>query len=373
MAEQPGFQREFWRGRRVFLTGHTGFKGAWLSLMLKELGAETWGFALPPSGECLFRAAAVHETLAGSTLADVQSRDAVASALQAAEPEIVLHLAAQALVRPSYVDPVGTYATNVMGTVHVLEAARTCSSVRAVVVVTSDKCYENREWVWGYREDEAMGGYDPYSNSKGCAELVCSAYRRSFFQQGARLGSGRAGNVVGGGDYAEDRLIPDLVRAARGGRETLIRNPGAVRPWQHVLEPLTGYLQLAEALAGPEGPRFADGWNFGPNSGAERTVGEVADAVCRLWGRGARWTRDSAPQPHEATFLKLDSSKARQVLRWRPVWDFDETMTRTLEWYGAAEEGHDMRAMSLSQITQYLQALPSAMRADGQASAASHG
>jgi CDP-glucose 4,6-dehydratase len=208
-----------------------------------------------------------------------------------------------------------------------------------------------------------MGGYDPYSNSKGCAELVCSAYRRSYFQQGTNLASGRAGNVVGGGDYAEDRLIPDLVKAARTRRETLIRNPGAVRPWQHVLEPLTGYLQLAEALAGPDGTQFAGGWNFGPNSGSERTVGEVADAVCRLWEKGARWTRDARPQPHEATFLKLDSSKARQILRWSPVWGFDETMSRTLEWYGAAEKGRDMHALSLGQIAQYLQALPSAINA----------
>lgn len=345
----------FWRGRRVFVTGHTGFKGAWLCLLLTRWGAEVHGFALAPAAGDLFNTAAVEGALARSTIGDVRDLADVEGAINAAEPEIVLHLAAQALVRPSYDDPIGTYATNVMGTVHVLDAVRRRASVRAAVVVTSDKCYENREWVWGYREDEPMGGYDPYSNSKGCAELATSAYRRSFFGRDgtARLGSGRAGNVIGGGDWAADRLVPDLIRAVRAGRSTLIRNPAAIRPWQHVLEPLAGYLALAEALCGAEGADYAEGFNFGPEPGSERTVGEIADAVCARWGAGAGWTRDTGAHVHEAHFLKLDSSKARARLGWRPRWAFERTLDETVGWYRAQADGRDMADFTLNQIDRY--------------------
>ena len=350
----PALDKNFWRGRDVLVTGHTGFKGSWLCLLLHSLGARLHGYALPPQPGTVFEAANVSHILRSQVLSDVCDLTRLTAAMTVAKPSVVLHLAAQALVRLSYQDPVSTYATNVMGTVNVLEAVRRLGSVESVVIVTSDKCYENREWVWGYRENEAMGGHDPYSNSKGCAELVVSAYRRSFFDRGSpRIASGRAGNVVGGGDRARDRLVPDLVAAAHAGHETSIRNPSAVRPWQHVLEPLTGYIQLAQKLAGAGGACFADGWNFGPDEGAERTVADVADAVCRYWGHGARWTRDLDPQPHEAHFLKLDSSNARQLLGWRAVWDFEDTFRETVAWYRACVEGLDMSAFTLAQIASY--------------------
>ena len=273
--------RAFWQGRKVFLTGHTGFKGGWCVLALASLGAEVHGYALAPETLGIYTTARLDGLMASSTIADVADAAHLASALAQSQAEIVLHMAAQPLVRASYVDPLETYRTNVMGTAHVLEAVRRCASVAAVVCVTSDKCYENREWVWGYREDELMGGYDPYSSSKGCAELLVSSWRRSFFATGAALASGRAGNVVGGGDWSSDRLIPDLIRAARQDRPAAIRNPAAVRPWQHALEAVFGYLALAERLTAPRGRDFATGWNFGPDSDAERTVGDVADTLGR--------------------------------------------------------------------------------------------
>lgn len=349
----------FWKGRRVFLTGHTGFKGSWLSLWLQSLGAEVSGYALAPSTTpALFDLARVGEGMT-STFGDVRDLAGLTTALRASKPEIVLHLAAQALVRASYVDPVATYATNVMGTVHLLEAVRVTPGIKAVVVVTSDKCYENREWLWGYREDEPMGGYDPYSNSKGCSELVVGAYRRSFFhpdrhaEHGVAIASARAGNVIGGGDWAEDRLVPDILRAFEEVRPAVIRSPNAVRPWQHVLEPLSGYLQLAEALF-QQGPAFAEGWNFGPTEADARPVCSVVEALASGWGDGAAFKVEaSGDSLHEAHLLKLDISKARARLKWQPRWNLDTCLSSIVAWHRAYLSGADMKAATLDQISAF--------------------
>lgn len=348
----------FWAGRRVFMTGHTGFKGAWLSMWLHKLGAELSGYALAPSTQpSLFEAARVGSLLQ-SQIGDIRDAAALSAALRSAQPEVVFHLAAQPLVRLSYRDPVSTYSTNVMGTVHLLEAVRQCPSVRAVVVVTSDKCYENREWEWGYRENEPMGGHDPYSNSKGCTELVVSAYRSSYFNpahyadHGVALASGRAGNVIGGGDWAEDRLIPDFIRAIAAGQVLNIRSPHAIRPWQHVLEPLSGYLRLAEKLV-QEGAIYAQGWNFGPNDEDAKPVAWIVDQLVQRWGRGAAWQLDANPHPHEAHYLKLDISKARMRLDWHPRWTLLQTLEHLVTWYSAHLEGADMQPLSLQQIEAY--------------------
>jgi CDP-glucose 4,6-dehydratase len=356
--EALGMNPAFWRGKRVFLTGHTGFKGSWLSLWLQSLGAQVTGFALaPPSQPSLFETAQVAQGME-SLRGDIRDAAALQAAMQAARPDIVIHMAAQALVRYSYANPVETYSTNVMGLVHLFEAVRATPGVRAVVNVTSDKCYENREWPWGYRENEAMGGYDPYSNSKGCAELVTSAYRSSFFnperhaEHGIALGSGRAGNVIGGGDWAEDRLIPDMVRAIGAGRPVRIRSPHAIRPWQHVLEPLSGYLALAERLY-TDGPGFAEGFNFGPHDVDARPVQWIVERLCQSWGAGASWELDEAPQPHEAHYLKLDCSKARSRLDWQPRWQLGQTIDHIVAWHKAHAAGLDMRAFTLAQIDTY--------------------
>ena len=344
----------FWRGRRVFLTGHTGFKGSWLALWLQSLGAEVHGFALEPATQPdLFTAARVEPGLASSTIADVRDLAALRAAMQACRPEVVLHLAAQPLVRASYDDPVGTYATNVMGTVHLLEAVRATPGVRSVVVVTTDKCYENREWAWGYREDEPMGGRDPYSNSKGCAELVCASYRASFLAAGGvALATARAGNVIGGGDWASDRLVPDLLRAFERGAPAVIRHPDAVRPWQHVLEPLSGYLMLAQALW-ENGDAYAEGWNFGPRDEDARPVRWIVRRMADVWGPDARWELDTREQPHEARLLKLDISKARQRLHWTPRWTLGEALHRIVDWHQAWRRHDDMRAACLRDIADY--------------------
>jgi CDP-glucose 4,6-dehydratase len=346
----------FWRGRRVFLTGHTGFKGGWLSLWLQDLGAQVTGFALaPPTRPSLFALARVGEGMRSIT-GDVRDGAAVRAAMIEARPEIVIHMAAQSLVRASYANPVETYAVNVMGLVNVLEAARATPGLRAIVNVTSDKCYENREWAWGYRENEAMGGYDPYSSSKGCAELITAAYRRSYFSgAGPALASGRAGNVIGGGDWADDRLIPDIMRAIAAGDSVPIRNPHAVRPWQHVLEPLRGYLTLAERLYA-HGAEFAEGWNFGPADEDAQPVQKIVERLTRAWGEGASWRLDGAPQPHEATFLKLDCSKARAKLGWTPRWGLDAALESIVNWHKSAMSGADMRAVTLDQIAAYINA-----------------
>lgn len=348
----------FWQGKRVFLTGHTGFKGGWLSLWLQQLGAKVTGYALEaPTTPSLFEVAGVARGMV-SIIGDVRDGEALKRAMAQARPEIVIHMAAQPLVRYSYVNPVETYATNVMGVVNLLEAVRATPGVRSVVNVTSDKCYENREWPWGYRENEAMGGYDPYSNSKGCAELVTAGYRSSFFnaekyaEHGIALGSGRAGNVIGGGDWAMDRLIPDMLRAIGAGQPVMIRNPHSIRPWQHVLEPLSGYLTLAEKLY-TEGPVHAEGWNFGPHDTDAKPVEWIIERMTQEWGAGASWSLDGQDHPHEATYLKLDCSKARGQLGWHPRWDIGQTIAKIVEWHKACDQGADMRAMTLAQITTY--------------------
>ncbi len=348
--------RDFWSGKRVFLTGHTGFKGSWLTLWLREMGAQVAGYALePPSTPSLFEKARAAEGIE-HTIADIRDGDRLTAALTAFAPDIVIHMAAQSLVRLSYDDPVGTYGTNVMGTVNLFEAARAADSVRVIVNITSDKCYENREWVWGYRESDAMGGYDPYSSSKGCAELVAGAYARSFFRPGAGgpvLASGRAGNVIGGGDWAKDRLVPDIMRAWAAGEAVQIRCPDAVRPWQHVLEPLRGYLILAERLW-DDGAGFEGGWNFGPHAGDVQPVRGVLGLLQNELGDGLRWDdRSGGNAPHEAGLLRLDISKAEHVLGWRPAWGLEQALRATAQWYRADKESQDMRAVTLQQISDY--------------------
>lgn len=349
----------FWKGRRVLVTGHTGFKGSWLCLWLKELGAHVVGYALPPpTTPSLFDAARVSARMI-SVIADIRDCDRLSAAIAEHKPEIIFHLAAQSLVRASYDNPVETYSTNVMGTVHLLDAVRRIEGVRAVVNITSDKCYENREWVWGYRESDPMGGYDPYSNSKGCAELVTAAFRSSYFspkehaRHGLALASARAGNVIGGGDWAKDRLIPDVLTAFAAGRPAVIRNPQAIRPWQHVLEPVHGYLLLAERLCSG-GPGFAEAWNFGPSDDDARSVEWVVKQLAAAWGDGARWAVDGGAHPHEAQYLKLDCSRARSRLGWRPRVQLPMALAATVEWYRLFGEGKDMAAVSLNQIERYM-------------------
>ncbi|CAN5379066.1 CDP-glucose 4,6-dehydratase [soil metagenome] len=347
--------RVFWAGRRVLVTGHTGFKGAWLTLWLRSLGAEVAGYALPPPTEpSLYETAHVGDGIA-SRLADIGNRPAIAEAFAAHRPEVVFHLAAQSLVRRSYDDPIGTFATNVMGTLHVLDAVRATGGVAAVVVATSDKCYDNREWAWSYRENDAMGGHDPYSASKGAAELAVAAYRESFFSAAgtARVATARAGNVIGGGDWAPDRLVPDVVRAAKEGRPVVIRYPAATRPWQHVLDALHGYLILAERLAADEGPAYARGWNFGPAAEDAMPVSTMVDRLCVLLGASAGWTVDSTPQPPEAEALMLDSSLARRRLGWRPRLSLNAALASIAEWHHNFDAGADMRAVSLAQIARF--------------------
>jgi CDP-glucose 4,6-dehydratase len=357
---EPSFDGVF-QDRRVFLTGHTGFKGSWLALWLAELGAEVHGYALaPPTRPNLFEQAEVEPRLAAHHLADVRDLEALRRAVREAEPEIVFHLAAQSLVRESYREPRETYEVNVMGTVNLLEAVRGVDSVRVCQVVTSDKCYENHEWAYAYRENDALGGYDPYSSSKGCTELVVSAYRRSFFAagQGAprlSLASARAGNVIGGGDRAADRIIPDCIRALEAGRPIAVRNPHAVRPWQHVLEPLGGYLLLAaRQFQAPE--RFSDAWNFGPSAAGNLTVRQIVELVLAEWGRGEWESGLSTEQavPHEANFLKLDITRANNLLGWYPVHSVAEAVRATVEWYRELHDSaRDAGELCLRQIDDY--------------------
>jgi CDP-glucose 4,6-dehydratase len=344
--------KNFFLGKKVFITGHTGFKGSWLCLWLSSMGAHVTGYALdPPTEPNLFTLARVAE-LVKSRIADVRDAECLAHAMAEAQPEIVIHMAAQPLVRDSYIIPVETYATNVMGTVHLLEAVRGCPSVKAVVNVTTDKCYENREWIWGYRENEPMGGFDPYSSSKGCSELVTAAYRNSYFKRSVALASARAGNVIGGGDWATDRLIPDCISALLAGDPVRIRNPHAIRPWQHVLEPLSGYLLLAQKLH-EKGTEYAEGWNFGPTDDDAKPVEWIVDRMCTLWGNGARFEIDAGDHPHEAHYLKLDCSKARMRLGWQPRWNLEKALDSIIEWTTVYRSEGDLRRCCLEQIDSF--------------------
>ena len=350
--------REFWKGRRVFLTGHTGFKGSWLSLWLDSLGAEVTGYALdPPTQPNLFELAKVAGCIR-SIRGDIRDFPGLKAAMAECRPEVVIHMAAQSVVRRGYEDPIETYSSNVMGTVHVLEVLRQLRQPCVVVNITSDKCYENREWVWGYREDEPMGGRDPYSNSKGCAELVTAAYRASYFppesfdRHGVALASARAGNAIGGGDWTGNQLIPDLIRAFLADKACLIRNPLATRPWQFVLEPLRGYLMLAERLAENPG-RFASGWNFGPADEDAKPVSWIADELVRLWGNRASWSHDGSLHPHEAHLLKLDASKSKAYLGWHPLLPINLALEWIAEWYRAFQAGSNLEGFTRIQIERY--------------------
>lgn len=353
--------QNFWSGKRVFLTGHTGFKGSWLSLWLQQLGAELMGFSLhPPTDPNLFELAKVSQGM-NSVIGDIRDFNRLQQAMADFKPEIVIHMAAQPLVRRSYENPIETYSTNVLGTAHLLEAVRQIESVRTIVDITSDKCYENREWDWGYRERDALGGYDPYSSSKACAELVAASYRNSFFNpsryadHGVALATTRAGNVIGGGDWATDRLIPDILRALMKGESVLIRNPQATRPWQHVLEPLNGYLMVAERLYN-EGIQYGEAWNFGPDDINVKPVSWIADYLYRYWGDGITWQRDLVTtHAHENTYLKLDCSKAHSRLGWYPKLDLQTTLQWIVDWSKAYQRGVDMRSYTEGQINQFME------------------
>lgn len=351
----------FFHNKKVLITGHTGFKGSWLSLWLQSLGAKVTGYALaPPTNPNLFEVADVARGM-DSIIGDIRDLEKLRSVMGEKRPDIVIHMAAQALVRRSYQDPVETFSSNVMGTVNLLEAVRLTNSVRVVLIVTSDKCYENKEWLWPYRENEALGGHDTYSASKACAEIVTAAYRKSFFagygehRPGTLVASARAGNVIGGGDWAEDRLIPDIMRAFGASEPVVIRNPSAIRPWQHVLEPLHGYMMLIEKLW--EGnAQFADSWNFGPDYYDAKPVSWVVDSIVSLWGNGASWKMDESVQPHEAHSLTLDSTKARTLLKWTPKYSVADAVAKTIEWYKIFYNGCDsptFRKITLDQIEEY--------------------
>jgi len=353
----------FWRGKRVLVTGHTGFKGSWLVVWLRRLGADVTGYALPPStSPSMFEAAGVADGI-HSIEGDVRDLDGFARSMKQHAPEIVIHMAAQALVKTAYADPVTTYTTNIIGTLGMLEAVRKVPSVRVVVSITSDKCYANREWVWGYRENDQMGGHDPYSSSKGCAELLIAAYRHSYFsigrvsEHGVCLASTRAGNVVGGGDWSADRLVPDVMKSIMDRKVVLVRQPGAVRPWQFVLEPLRGYLDLAERLWNV-GVEFDGAWNFGPNAEQVQPVKWIVEYLVQHWGEGASWTVDAAEHPYEDQFLRLDCTKAKSQLGWSPALDLPTALDWIVEWYRAFQHGDDVRAVTESQIVRYESIIP---------------
>ncbi len=344
----------FWKNKKVYLTGHTGFKGSWMSLWLQQMGAIVKGYSLVPCTEpSLFEVASVAVGMQ-SEIGDIRNLEAVTNSMVAFDPEILIHMAAQPLVRLSYVEPVETYSTNVMGTIHVLEAARKCTNLKSIVAITTDKCYENKEWPWGYRENEPMGGHDPYSSSKGCCELLIASYRKSFFNTvtSPSLASVRAGNVIGGGDWSDDRLIPDILKAFEKSEPVIVRNPLSTRPWQHVLEPISGYLVLAEALYN-QGDVYAEGWNFGPKDEDCQSVEKILNTMIKTWGEGASWQLDTNNNPHEAGFLKLDCSKAGQLLKWQPKWHLEHTLTLIVQWHKAWLGKADMKKQCLKEIELY--------------------
>ncbi|RED32773.1 CDP-glucose 4,6-dehydratase [Brevibacillus brevis] len=353
----------FWRDKKVLITGHTGFKGAWLCLWLHHLGAKVTGYALsPPTNPSIFECAQI-SSLVDSIIDDVRSKESVQKAINQANPDIIIHMAAQPLVRLSYQYPAETYEINVMGTVNVLEAARVAvqngMKIRAIINVTTDKVYENREWVWGYREQDVLGGYDPYSNSKACSEQVTASYRNAFFhpdqyhQHGVAIASARAGNVIGGGDWALDRLIPDCLSALMKGEKIIIRSPKAIRPWQHVLEPLKGYLMLAEKMW-RNGKDYAQSWNFGPNDEDAKSVEWIVRQLCERWGAGASFEAERTDsQWHEAQYLKLDCSKARSEIDWKPNWSIEQTLDSIISWHKAYQQKQDVRKICLAQIRAY--------------------
>lgn len=344
----------FWKDKKVFLTGHTGFKGSWLSLWLQSMGAVVKGYSLaPPTNPSLFLVGEVAKNME-SQIGDIRNLEQLKESMLAFNPAILIHMAAQPLVRLSYVEPVDTYTTNVIGTVNVLEAARSCPNLKAIVSVTTDKCYENKEWAWGYRENEPMGGHDPYSSSKGCAELVSSAYKNSFFstKDTAALATARAGNVIGGGDWADDRLIPDILKAFENSKSVVVRNPLSTRPWQHVLEPLSGYLVLAEHLYS-YGQEYAEAWNFGPKEEDCKPVNWILDKMVATWGEGAGWELDQNSHPHEAGFLKLDCSKAAARLHWHPKWNLEHTLNLIVNWHQDWRAGKNINEKCLQEIANY--------------------
>ncbi len=364
MAEkQSSGLKSFYKSKKVFITGHTGFKGSWLSIWLNFLGADVTGYALePPTTPSLFNLSGIEKSIY-SVIADVRDLKKLTDEINKFKPEIVIHMAAQPLVRDSYKIPVETYEINVMGTVNLLEAVRSCKSVKAVINVTTDKCYENREWVWGYRENEPMGGYDPYSNSKACSELVTSSYRNSFFNSSqfgkthyVALASARAGNVIGGGDFATDRLVPDIIKSFLKSEKVLIRNPYSIRPWQHVLEPLNGYLMLGKELF-EKGIDFAEAWNFGPADSDARPVEYIVKEMCNLWGNSQTYEIDKGNHPHEANYLKLDCSKSNSILCWKPRWNLDIALKKIIEWTKEYQHGGNLKDTCLKQINEYMYAL----------------
>lgn len=351
--------KDFWCSKKVLVTGHTGFKGSWLCLWLNQLGAKVYGYALePPTIPSLFELCKIGNTV-NSVFGDIRDRGKLSRYINEVCPEIVIHMAAQPLVRESYENPVETYEINVMGTVNLLEAIRNCKSIKAVINVTTDKCYKNKEWYWGYRETEALGGYDPYSNSKACSELVTSAFRNSYFNNEkydihkVALATARAGNVIGGGDWAKDRLIPDCIQAILEEREILIRNPNAIRPWQHVLEPLSGYLMLAEKLY-TQGIEFASSWNFGSEESDAKPVKYIVEKICDIWGHNATYSIDNNVNPHESHYLKLDCSKAKNKLKWYPNWNLDTSIIKTIEWIKVYKNNGNVLEECRKQIQEYI-------------------
>ena len=345
----------FWKDRKVFITGHTGFKGGWLSHWLKNLGAHVSGYALPPNvDQSFYTQTSVKHSLLCNTFSDIRHLENFKKSMQEAQPSIVIHLAAQPLVIDSYSNPIDTYSTNIMGVVNMFEAVRSCSSVKAVLNITTDKCYENKEQLEGYQETDPMGGHDPYSASKGCSELVTASYRKSFFNDsGVAIASARAGNVIGGGDWAKNRIIPDAMNAFANSEKLLIRNPNSIRPWQHVLEPLFGYLMLCQQLI--NNPKaFSGAWNFGPNQESTQPVSVLADIIVDSWGGNAEWRHDNGEHPHEANYLKLDCSKAKNILKWKPIWTLDQALVETVKWYKAFYNNENMSIFTLKQIEKYI-------------------